>query len=148
MKPGGIKFESDAVVFRKRSHWLNYSACEYAFLMYWDHLVKIDTALYPISTQRNLAVALKNISMPLNPVNYGRESGLWTNFLASPDLERSLRKTKKRITAGTPAHTCCAWAGGTAEFWRIIIDRICCLCAFFLTYYVCFGILEPNVLGL
>jgi hypothetical protein len=71
MKPGGIKFESDAVVFRKRSHWLNNSACEYAFFKYWGRLVKIDTALYPISTQRNLAVASENISMLLNPVNYG-----------------------------------------------------------------------------
>ena len=33
-KQGGIKFESDAVVFRKRSHFLNDSACEYAFFMY------------------------------------------------------------------------------------------------------------------
>ena len=39
--------------------------------MYWGRLVKIDTALYLISTQRNLAVAPENISMPLNPVNYG-----------------------------------------------------------------------------
>ena len=39
--------------------------------MYWGRLVKIDTALYPISTLRNLPVASKNISMPLNPVNYG-----------------------------------------------------------------------------
>jgi hypothetical protein len=36
--------------------------------MYWGRLVKIDTALYPISTQRNLAVASKNISMPLGCV--------------------------------------------------------------------------------
>ncbi len=40
--------------------------------MYWGRLVKIDTALYLISNQRNLAVAPENISMPLNPVNYGR----------------------------------------------------------------------------
>jgi hypothetical protein len=40
--------------------------------MYWGRLVKIDTALYPISTQRNLAVASENISMPLNPNFYGR----------------------------------------------------------------------------
>ncbi len=35
-------------------------------------LVKIDTALYLISTQRNLAVVYENISMPLNPDFYGR----------------------------------------------------------------------------
>jgi hypothetical protein len=39
--------------------------------MYWGRLVKIDTALYPISTQRNLAVASENISMLLNPGFYG-----------------------------------------------------------------------------
>ena len=39
--------------------------------MYWGRPVKIDTALYPISTQRNLAVASKNISMLLNPDFYG-----------------------------------------------------------------------------
>jgi hypothetical protein len=39
--------------------------------MYWGRPVKIDTALYPISTQRNLAVALDDISMPLNPDLYG-----------------------------------------------------------------------------
>ncbi len=38
--------------------------------MYWGRLVKIDTALYPISTQRNLAVASENIRMPLNPDFY------------------------------------------------------------------------------
>ena len=32
--------------------------------MYWGRPVKIDTALYPISTQRNLAVAPDDISMP------------------------------------------------------------------------------------
>ncbi len=36
--------------------------------MYWGRPVKIDTALYPISTQRNLAVAPDDISMPLNPI--------------------------------------------------------------------------------
>ena len=40
--------------------------------MYWGRPVKIDTALYPISTQRNLAVAPDDISMPLNPDFYGR----------------------------------------------------------------------------
>ena len=40
--------------------------------MYWGRLVKIDAVLYPISTQRNLAVASKNISMLLNPDFYGR----------------------------------------------------------------------------
>jgi hypothetical protein len=39
--------------------------------MYWGRPVKIDTALYPISTQRNLAVAPDDISMPLNPDFYG-----------------------------------------------------------------------------
>ncbi len=33
--------------------------------------MKNDIALYPISTQRNLAVAPENISMPLNPDFYG-----------------------------------------------------------------------------
>jgi hypothetical protein len=52
--------------------------------MYWGHLVKIDTALYPISTQRNLAVAPENISMPLNPDVYGSDrTGLNT---ANDDL--------------------------------------------------------------
>ena len=41
------------------------------FFMYWDRLVKIDTSLYLISTQRILAVPSKNISMPLNPDFYG-----------------------------------------------------------------------------
>ena len=72
MKPGGLKFESYVVVFRKRSQQLNYSTCEPTFFMLCVRLVKIDRALYPISTQRNLAVASENISMPLNPVNYGR----------------------------------------------------------------------------
>ena len=40
--------------------------------MYWGRPVKIDTALYPISTQRNLAVAPDDISMPLN-----RRGGPW-----------------------------------------------------------------------
>ena len=40
--------------------------------MYWGRPVKIDTALYPISTQRNLAVAPDDISMPLNPDFYGK----------------------------------------------------------------------------
>ena len=39
--------------------------------MYWGRPVKIDTALYPISTQRNLAVAPDDISMLLNPDLYG-----------------------------------------------------------------------------
>ncbi len=39
--------------------------------MYWGRPVKIDTALYPISTQRNLAVTPDDISMPLNPDLYG-----------------------------------------------------------------------------
>jgi len=30
---GGIEFERDAVVFRKRSHFLNNSACEYTFFI-------------------------------------------------------------------------------------------------------------------
>ncbi len=42
--------------------------------MYWGRLVKIDTALYPISTQHNLAVASENISMLLNPGFYSRVS--------------------------------------------------------------------------
>ena len=42
--------------------------------MYWDHLVKIDTALYPISTQHNLAVLSENIRMLLNPINYDRQN--------------------------------------------------------------------------
>ena len=41
--------------------------------MYWGRLVKIDTALYLISTQRNLAVASENIRMPLNPDFYGSD---------------------------------------------------------------------------
>jgi hypothetical protein len=45
-KQGGIKFESNAAVFRKRSQWLNDSAHEYAFFMYWGRWTKIDTALY------------------------------------------------------------------------------------------------------
>jgi hypothetical protein len=44
-------------------------------------------------------------------------------------------------------YTRCAWAVGTVEFYRII-DRICWSCPFSLTYHVCFGILEPNLLGL
>ena len=40
--------------------------------MYWGRPVKIDTAIYLISTQRNLAVAPDDISMPLNPDLYGR----------------------------------------------------------------------------
>ena len=43
--------------------------------MYWGRPVKIDTALYPISTQRNLAVAPDDISMPLNPDFYGSTYG-------------------------------------------------------------------------
>ena len=39
--------------------------------MYSGRLVKIGTALYPISTQRNLAVPSENISMLLNPDFYG-----------------------------------------------------------------------------
>ncbi len=38
--------------------------------MYSSRPVKTDTALYPISTQRNLAVAPDDISMPLNPNFY------------------------------------------------------------------------------
>ena len=49
------------------------SALIHVFL-YWGHLVKIDTALYLISTQRNLAVASENISMPLNPDFYGSKN--------------------------------------------------------------------------
>jgi hypothetical protein len=45
--------------------------------MYWGRPVKIDTALYPISTQRNLAVASDDISIPLNPDFYGS----WITFL-------------------------------------------------------------------
>ncbi len=74
MKPGGIKFESDAVVFRKRAPVTKQlSALTWDAFMYWGRPVKIDTALYPIlSTQRNLAVAPDDISMPLNPDFYGR----------------------------------------------------------------------------
>ncbi len=43
-----------------------------------DHPVKIDTALYPISTQRNLAVAPDDISMPLNPNFYGSGQSICT----------------------------------------------------------------------
>jgi hypothetical protein len=45
--------------------------------MYWGRPVKIDTALYPISTQRNLAVAPDDISMPLNPNFYGSCLAAW-----------------------------------------------------------------------
>ena len=38
-------------------------------------------------------------------------------------------------------NTHCAWAGGTAELSRII-NQICWLCAFSLTYHVCFRIFD------
>ena len=59
--------------------------------MYWGRLVKIDRVLYPISTQRNLAVASKNISMLLNPVNYGPLDGSATQEALSPPW--SLQRT-------------------------------------------------------
>ena len=54
--------------------------------MYWGRPVKIDTALYPISTQRNLAVASKNISMLLNPNFYGRHGRTGTSDSTSSVL--------------------------------------------------------------
>ena len=77
MKPGGIKFESDAVVFQKTRSLTKQLSALIGVFMYWGRPVKIDTALYPISTQRNLAVTSDDISMPLNPDFYNRPS----NFL-------------------------------------------------------------------
>ena len=61
-------------------------------------LVKIDTALYPISTQRNLAVASENISMLLNPGFY-RRSKTWPVFLVFLDLR------SKYVLVGRPTQT-------------------------------------------
>ncbi len=52
--------------------------------MNWGRPVKIDTALYRISTQRNLAVAPDDISMHLNPDLYSR-------------LGKSFLENKKKI---------------------------------------------------
>jgi hypothetical protein len=59
--------------------------------MYWGRLLKIDTALYPISTQHNLAVTSENISMLLNPIYYGRVGLLGTLSLGGGALSLGAR---------------------------------------------------------
>ncbi len=62
--------------------------------MYWGRPVKIDTALYPIFTQRNLAVAPDDISMPLNPDLYGVvKPGGTVGYPAHPRLIRPSVRT-------------------------------------------------------
>ncbi len=74
--------------------------------------------------------------------SHAEPAGIWsTNSYLKYELVQGYR-----ISNIVP-YACCAWAGGTAEFLRII-DRIYWSCAFFLAYHVCFGILEPNLLGL
>jgi hypothetical protein len=72
--------------------------------MYLGHLVKIDTALYRISTQRNLAVASENISMLLNHVNYGRY-GNGVPATLGPNPAWRHKTTTQSIIRGT-AHFC------------------------------------------
>ncbi len=63
--------------------------------MYWGRLVKIDTALYPIFTQRNLAVTSENISMLLNPGFYG-------SFIIMPSSSNAVVVRPRAVSCPLP----------------------------------------------
>jgi len=120
-----------------KNYWSKLLVLFFCFVFY----VKFNTTLYVCTYGGTTCIYGLTDSRTDGRMN--KSGGGWVTY-GSSRLKWWLLSQTACLPGGTvgypapPRYTCCAWAGGTTEFSRII-DRICWSCFFCFVFYVKFN---------